>query len=422
MKKTKIGMSVNVYWRMVREKVTTVVLALSVVMAATCLIGCGNKSNLQVDGAAEQYKDELGMSDEDAQALAEALYGSEEEQYGNDNEKGYLFDVLPEIQTAKVSDPIVQVCGAIIKTDCTMTAKEALNEISTKSKMQFHYEQDFKPLTDDAIISDKMMYVDLVDDKNNRIAWVGVYNSLGEYTAFNDGVIFCIVPYCEISGTGFNIIKGGNFCEMLAYDNANQATGYDERLAQFPLLSFLDFKEYAKEQGFKYVTVDNTGKINAYITHQIPNEDNYIVEFYKMFLDDTTGKIKDLSISGSIQSGEESFTKLLFKEAVTDEFLNELVAKAKESFSNSTEYANKEVKLVGVLANFSTDGGDAFYANNNAIFKLGDEYALSSIDAHINYNGKAIIDKVYFPNIVGSYEECTKDIGNKEDYLVYTLE
>ena len=251
MKKTKIGMTVNVYGRMVRDNVTAVVLALSVVMAATCLIGCGNS---KADLAAKQYEKELGMSKEEAKEYAEFFYG-EEQETEDEEVKVNLIDATPEIKNSKITDPLVQVQGAVIPTNGNMTIGEAKEAISKTCDFNLLIKSEQSEQTADAIIEPfKIINCSIESDNGVILALFQVVSDSENSNKFYDAKV--VAANAETSGEeSLNFFYAGNICAGIypQLGVMKEAKAYQERMKEYQPLTNNDVTDFLKGQGLNNI-------------------------------------------------------------------------------------------------------------------------------------------------------------------------
>lgn len=123
--------------------ITLMILTLS----TSALLGCGKSRKERLS---EEYQQYFGMTEDEADAMAEAFSGAYEEEGGVDSEvskeRAYiseleqkpLTEVAPEIASAAISDNLYQVYGAVIPTDGSVTLREAIDLIQAGTDFNIH--------------------------------------------------------------------------------------------------------------------------------------------------------------------------------------------------------------------------------------------------------------------------------------------
>ena len=417
MKKTKIGLSVNVYRRMVREKVTTVVLALSVVMAATCLIGCGNS---KVDVAAEQYEKELGMSKEEAKEYAEFFYG-EEQETEDEEVKVNLIDATPEIKNSKITDPLVQVQGAVIPTNGNMTIGEAKEAISKTCDFNLLIKSEQSEQTADALIEPfKIINCSIENENGDVLAQFGVVNDNENSNKFYDAKV--VTASAESSSVeSLNFFYAGNICAGIypLLGDMKETKAYKERLKEYQPLTNDDVTDFLKSQGLNNIPFVDDIYLTGYwieILSNIPcykcdqGEDMYAYTRMYIAIDKSNASVTNIGKNVAFSTlGTYAYNITSLDGLTADDYETIRQAGVEELTDEFTDKADADAKLIAV---WNHDPSDKDF---NFIFLTDrDEYVTVTILLHRNFGGTvgtSEVDTNCYSDPKSSLEECLEYEG-----------
>lgn len=255
-----------------KKKLVFLLMALTV---ASTAVACG-KSEKQK--AAENLQEELGLTKDDANELAELFYGDDSDYAQEEVEEekvGFeLVEPKQEIINSKLSDPIVQIQNSIIRFDGSMTVKEVCDKVAEESGIGFTYTFDQgmsrnNELTEDSLAeSNSYSYIDvyLVDENGDKAYSILAINDSDTFKSIYECPVIGVKSYSEYD---LNCFLAGNLCvgtlDRNRYESDDEA--YLKRLELYPVMSYDDVKSYLDSQGVHY-TVSANGEFDVDLLYE----------------------------------------------------------------------------------------------------------------------------------------------------------
>lgn len=411
-----------------KKKLVLLLLSFLVVSMA---VACG-KSEKQK--AAENLQEELGLSKDEANELAELFYGDESYEETEKNVASIsLVSPRSEIVNSKITDPFVQVENSIIYTNETMTIGEAVALLEKESGHPIVVGEDEQSL--DSLIDS----ISIFDSNGIQICKLYGKNYSGNPTKVSE---LPIQDFGCNSVYQLNCFYSGNIC-MATYSSSKDVTenaAYQERIANYPALKYEEVPAFFEKNGlvctdknFQDDPLLGTGYIVRYINptpvHTTEEGENeYVETTYGIGVDLDTATCASYNVKNSNRyKGNDSageLTNLDFldkdtKDALLEDAINSYLtdfwnvaaggahstkAEIKGYFCEGSNYNGTKFALV-----FETDGLD-----KGCVVEV---VVKSTLDGEVEINNIAFCYS-YMNIYVESYDEWFEKKGLSEQNIL----
>ena len=271
---------------MLKRKIYLNLLIVSCVLG---LIGCGKSEEEQ---AAEYYEEQLGMSSEEAEELANSFYGEEEETEEKEVEFT-LYEASDVIQNSNIADGLVQINEVVLKEDGSMTLDKAIEALQkSKEGENFTFVIDNNFYQSDGLVDvggsktvtvyrlTQEEYEQEGRESHYELCRIIAYNPTNEMT--ENGKLLVV----NIEGPLSNDIETPFACNVFYSGNINMGqyrysgSTYAGQNVNTEKLTYDNILEYLENQGFSNpIEEDITTDIRGYkIKYVTKLTDDYYVE------------------------------------------------------------------------------------------------------------------------------------------------
>lgn len=384
-----------------------------VVIATLGMIGgCGKTEK---DKLAEQYREELGLSKEEADAMADfamEIQEDEEEtkkaaeqalEAREDSVSSFkLEDPKSEIVNSKAGDLIVQFEDFIISLDGSMTVADVKNaaehycgyEVSVTDGGSTEY-------TEESIESKAgFKRVCIKDEAGKSMVYLTCYAD-----ADNGPVSVFECPVYEVSDGddlyALNLFYAGNICAG-TYTNdktVKESETYLKRTVDYPALKYDEVEDYLKSQGMEYTYSTKLGSNTPVHTGECLMGESaggkYRLVEYEFEVDEATASCKSFRIDNSYQDGDSTYKYVKDFNEIPEDLWPSIMNDVDMALADEWFYEGTSAELVGYFDKTITE--DSSYASDHnfiMVFKTDkDEYfEEEGLYVSMNYDGEIVYE------------------------------
>ncbi len=374
--------------------------------------GCGKSAK---DKLAEQYQEELGLSKEEADAMADfamELQDSEEEakkaaeqalEEREDSVRSFrLEDPKSEIINSKAGDLIVQFEDFIIPLDGSMTVADVKDAVGQYCGYEVPVTNgNSTEYTEESIESEAgYKSVCIKDAEGKSMIYLTCY-----VDAQNGPVSVFECPVYDV-GEGddlysLNLFYAGNICAgTYAIDKTvKESETYLKRIEDYPALKYDEVEDYIKSQGMDYTYETTPGSnIPVHKGEKLVGETaggEYRCVEYRFEVDETTASCSSLRISSSSADRDVTYKYIKDFNEIPDELWTSIMNDVELALADEWFYEGKSAELVGYFDKTITE--DSSYASDSnfiMVFKTdkGEYFEENGLYVSMNYAGEIVYE------------------------------
>ncbi len=423
--------------RMMKWKVTELTTMSILVLSIGLLGGCGKSEK---EKAVETYQNELDLSREDAEEVADAFedfYGDENLDDGNDSEQPVfeehfqLVEPSAEIVNSNIKDPIVQIYNTVIPVDGSITVGEMMEEVKEATDFELQYTFDENSLLDAASTRENQ---EVMDDKKRCLFTFTCTNPENSPKRIYE------CPVLDIRGGedthSLNFLYAGNLCtgtyrirttktEKL---KDNEMESYQHRLQRYPRMKYEEVPKYLETQGFPDVQFDNGRAAGGYgvdvlldgEVYEMDAKQYYLKRSFLFFIDLNAAECDTIRFESTALPKEYEFESLTSLEGLSDDEVRILDNAVNDKFANQIGEGNtlcgysnlNGIKLVLI---YKKESGEFFGVAIDACRYMDGSVGPSRIWKDLWGSGIAFyssIDELVADNGLESAQEFSYGAGN----------